>query len=131
MVPIRNVTEVMDAIAQAKVDASAFSTNLFPVPQKLQDWIDHAELLGGVHDGTAGFLRRDRDFWHFYFCAPNAQALLRATASWPQLRTERVVADIVGTEAASDGLVDILKSAGFRSYKRLFRMARMAPTIGL
>jgi hypothetical protein len=36
---------VFDAIQQVKTGAPAFCTNFFPVQRKLQEWIEHGELL--------------------------------------------------------------------------------------
>ena len=126
---VRDVAEVMEAVDRAKARASAFCTNLFPVRQKLQDWIDHDELFGDVLKGVACFFRRDRDFWHFYFVAPDIEMLGRALNASPQLKTERVIADVVGHEAVVGELVTVFTSVGFRPYNRLFRMVRMAQPI--
>jgi GNAT superfamily N-acetyltransferase len=127
MVPVRDVAEVMTAIQTAKDGATAFCTNLFPVQRKLQAWIDRAELLSGVTDGSACFLRQDRDFWHFYFSASNTQALAQALSAFPELLTNRVTVDLVGAGGAVEELSAVFESAGFGVYTRLFRMSRIAP----
>jgi hypothetical protein len=75
MNPVKNVTEVFAAVQQVKAGAAAFCTNFFPVERKLQGWIDHGELLVELRDEAAFFLRKDRDFWHLYFCAASTAAL--------------------------------------------------------
>src|SRR6266536_2701968 len=129
MIPIRDTSEVFSAIQKAKAGASEFCTHFFPVKRKLQDWIDHAELLAELRDGAALFLRKDRDFWHFYFSAANEEMLHRAIGALPVLQTERLVVDLVGSKAVLDGLIALLESAGFRRYKFLYRMSRLAPTV--
>jgi hypothetical protein len=129
MTPIRQPSEVLDATQAAKAGASAYCTNLFADQKKLQDWIAHTELLGEVREGAALFLRKDRDFWHLHFAAANEKALQQAMAASPMLRTERVVADLVGDELKISGLLEAFEAAGFRRYNRLYRMARVAETI--
>src|ERR1035437_4102234 len=125
MCPVKNVTEVFDAVQQVKAGAATFCTNFFPVQRKLQGWIDHGELLGELREGAAFFLRKDRDFWHLYFCAASMASLQREAAALPSLRAEPVVVDLVGTEAALGDLLAFLESEqGFRRYVRLYRMAR-------
>jgi GNAT superfamily N-acetyltransferase len=104
MVPIRHPAEVFDAIQKVKAGASAFCTNLFPVQRKL--------------------LRKDRDFWHLCFSASNMEALQRSLGELRELRTNRVVTDMVGKEPAIGGLLAVLASAGFRRHNHLYRMAR-------
>jgi hypothetical protein len=129
MVPIRIVTEVMEAIDLVKADAPAFCTNFFPVYPKIQSWIDRQELLVQVSKGAVCFLRRDRDFWHFYFCAASPDVLQGAIEAVSALRTDRVSADLLGHGAAADDLIVRFERAGFRRYRWLIRMTRMRPEV--
>jgi ribosomal protein S18 acetylase RimI-like enzyme len=124
MGPVTTVTAVFDAIQGAKAGASAFCTNFFPAQGKLQGWIDHGELLGELGDRSAFFLRKDRDFWHLYFCAADVATLRQEITALPALKTERVAADLVGSEAVLGELLNVVESAGFRRYSRLVRLAR-------
>ena len=124
MSPVTRVSEVFDAIQRAKAGASAFCTNFFPTQGRLQGWIDHGELLGEVRDRCAFFLRKDRGFWHLCFCAADRATLQRELAALPNLKTECVVVDLVGSEAGLAELVGHVESAGFRRYARLLRLAR-------
>jgi hypothetical protein len=124
MGPIKATAQVFDAIQGAKAGASAFCTNFFPAPGKLQGWIDHGELLGERRGRSAFFLRRDRDFWHLCFCAADVATLQREITALPCLRKERVAMDLVGTEAVVTDLLNVVESAGFRRYARLLRLAR-------
>jgi len=121
---LTTVTQVYDAIQGAKAGASAFCTNFFPAHGKVQGWIDHGELLGELRGRSAFFLRKDRDFWHLYFCASNVAALQREITAFPGLKTERVAVDLVGSEAVLGELLNVVESAGFRRYARLLRLAR-------
>jgi Acetyltransferase (GNAT) family len=123
-IPIGNPSEVFDATQKVKADAPAFCTNFFPVERKLQGWINHGELAGEFLNGAAFFFRRDRDFWHLYFCAKSVEVLEREIALLGKLQTERIVVDLIGSEGALADLVTLLERAGFRRYSRLQRMTR-------
>ncbi len=124
MSPICTVTEVFDAIQQAKAEASAFCANFFPGQQKLEGWIAHNELFAEFRDGVVFFFRKDRDFWHLYFCASNMASLRHEIAALPCLKTEMVTVDLVGNKAAVGELLSPFESEEFRCYTRLYRMAR-------
>jgi len=126
MKPVATVSEVFDAIQHAKAGAPDFCTNFFPVQKKVQDWIDHGELRGAFRSDAVFFFRRDRDFWHLYYCAASKTALEREISGVPEIGSERVVLDLVGNEAAVSVPVGVWKAAGFDQRTRLFRMARLA-----
>jgi ribosomal protein S18 acetylase RimI-like enzyme len=124
MSPVNTVGEVLDAVRRIKTGATGFCTNLFPSPQKLQSWVDHHELFSEPRDGATFFFKKDRDFWHLYFCAADLPGLRQAMNLVPQITTEPVVADLVGVDAALGELLPSLETAGFRRYARLQRMSR-------
>jgi ribosomal protein S18 acetylase RimI-like enzyme len=124
MIPVQAIGGVFDAIQQVKAGAPAFCTNFFPVQRKLQEWVEHGELLVENRGEAAFFLRQDRDFWHFYFCARDAVAFRRDITALADLKTRRLTADLVGSEEALRDVISVLASAGFRPYARLQRMAR-------
>jgi hypothetical protein len=126
MTPIQTVSQVFDAIQQAKAGAPDFCTNFFPVQRKIQDWIDHCEITAEFRDDAVFFFRRDRDFYHCYFCASSVSALKRDVVAIPELNSERVVMDLVGKEADLSSLITFWESTGFRRFTRLYRMARVA-----
>ncbi len=115
---------VFDAIQQVKAGAPAYCTNFFPVPHKLQEWVEHGELLVEIRGEAAFFLRQDRDFWHFYFSARDLGALGREIVTVPDLKVRRLTTDLVGTGEPLREMASALTSAGFRPYARLQRMAR-------
>jgi GNAT superfamily N-acetyltransferase len=127
MNPVRDSSEVAEAINRAKAAAPAFCVNFFPAPGKLEGWIEHCELFLEMVNGATLFMRKDRDFWHLYFCAASSEALQRALAACLVLRSEPVVVDLVGKETALSDLVALFEFAGFRRYNRLFRMSRTVP----
>lgn len=125
MTPIQTVSAVFDAIQQAKAGAPDFCTNFFPVQRKIQEWIDHGELAGEFRDDAAFFFRKDRDFYHCYFCASSVSALKRDIATLPFLKSERLVMDLVGKEADLGAIIASWEPLGFRRFSRLYRMARV------
>src|SRR5260221_5705330 len=118
MNPVNTVEQVFASIQRAKAGAPAFRTNFFPVQARLQDWIDHDELLTEAPAGTALFLRRDRDFWRLYFCAGSLASLQSELTALASLKTERVVLDLIGNAAALDEMAAALQPAGFHRYSR-------------
>jgi ribosomal protein S18 acetylase RimI-like enzyme len=124
MIPLTAVGQVFDAIQATKMGASAFCTNFFPVESKLQAWIDHAELQAEQRGKSVFFVRKDRGFYHLYFCAADMDTLRRDMVALPILQSERVSVDIIGREGTLEGLLSVGASAGFRRYSQLLRLVR-------
>lgn len=125
MGPATTVGQVFDAIQKVKSHAPGFCTNFFPLERKLQGWIDHGELFEEIRAGATFFLRKDRDFWHLYFCAASRESLERELAILPVLKKEPVVVDLIGNEGAVKDLSSLMEPEGFRPYQKLYRMARI------
>lgn len=117
--------EVLESIQAIKARTSGLITNFFPQQARLEEWIEHDELLTESREGALFFLRKDRDFWHCYFCAVDAGALTREACEISELKQSRVVADVVGNEKVISGIIGALEEAGFRRYSHLQRMARV------
>jgi hypothetical protein len=124
MSPVTAIAQVLDAIQAAKAGGKGFCTNFFPAQAKLQAWIDHGELVGELRGHAAFFARRDRGFWHLYFCAPDLGTVRAEFGTLSNLQTEPLAIDLVGAEASLQDLVQVVRSAGFRPYHRLIRLAR-------
>lgn len=124
MQPVDTVKQVFTAIQQVKTNATAFCTNFFPVPQKLQSWIDHSELFCEHQPEAVFFFRKDRDFWRIYYCATNRGGLKQELMDLPDMKTKSMVMDLIEREAAPDSSLPIMESIGFRLYTRLCRLAR-------
>jgi hypothetical protein len=125
MQPVLKVSEVFEAVQDVKAAATAFQTNFFPVRSKLQDWIEHAELFREAGEGFVLFLRKDREFFHLYFCARDLNSLMAGVRPRP----ERLTVDLVGAELALEGLRRLFESAGFHHHTRLCRLARLVQGI--
>jgi hypothetical protein len=128
MLRITTSSEVFDLIQKAKTGAAAFCTNFFPVQPKLDSWIAHGELFAEARDSAAFFYRKDRDFWHWYYCARDLGALARESKSSRSLTSQPMVVDVVGREGALDNVVEALRGGGFKPHSRLVRLARPAKT---
>jgi len=128
MIALESVREVFAAIEQSKENATAYCTNFFPAQPKLESWIAQKTLKVRSSPETTFFLRKDRDFWHLYFCARNPDALHASLEKLPELKTERVVLDVLGKREELAALLPVLTTAGLRPYKELARMARGAAT---
>lgn len=124
---IESPLDVGEAIGQVKRGASAYTSNFFPAPRKLEGWVAHRQLFGERVGDAAFFWRPEADLWHLHFCAASPAALAAALAGCPGLRSEPVVVDLVGQARALDEVGRIFCEAGFRPHTRLFRMARVAP----
>ena len=121
---VDTIAAVFSAMQQVKTAAPAYCTNFFPVPQKLQRWIDQNELFLEVSAGAAFFFKKDHDFWRIHFCALDRNALRRQFLSLPALKTEPLVIDMLEYEKTADGLVPLIESTGFRRYAQLCRLTR-------
>jgi len=126
---VESVSEVGAAVNRAKQGSLAYCSNFFPVTRNLENWITHRELFLQERDGVSFFFRKDRDFLHLYFCAASLALLQRAIANSPTLGSEPVVLDLVGKESALGELLGLFEGAGFRIHNRLFRMARLVPSV--
>jgi len=119
---------VFEGILGAKAGPE-FCTNFYPVRQKLEAWIARNALAVGQGKETTFFFRRDHDFWHLFYCAGSIQASVRDLCALEELKTERVVADVLGSSEALAAWLPMLEGAGMRRYKRLVRMGRPALNI--
>jgi len=120
---VTDATQVLSAIQTVKSAGAGFSTNFFAAPQKIKEWIEHAELFSDLRDEATLLFRKDRDFWHLYFAAVNNSTLLWELQNAPALDSVPLVVDLIGHEAALGELVKLFEDVGYRRYTRLFRMA--------
>ncbi len=127
MCPVESIREVTEAVNQARTNAAEYCSNFFPAMPKLQGWISHGELFCDRREGVTFLWRKDRGFWHLYFCAANPAVLHQTMVAPPRLGTEPIVLDLVGKEPALAGMMSRFETAGFHIYSRLLRMARLVP----
>lgn len=127
---IDTISYVFDAVERTKATAADFRTNLLLDRRKLEPWIERQDMLAETCDGCAFFLRKDRDFFHLYFCAADTSALARGFGISDALRAKPLVIDVLQNRGEPTDLAEIMGQAGFRPYNRLQRMFRMAPLAG-
>jgi hypothetical protein len=128
MTPVASVAQVYEEIQSAKAAATAFCTNFYPAQDRLQGWVDHRELRSELHVGATIFLRQDQDFARLYFCAANPDSLRNSLGKVREIASEPLVTDLIAPESGFGSLAGILEASGFRSYRRLVRLARAART---
>jgi ribosomal protein S18 acetylase RimI-like enzyme len=128
MIPVTAVDQVLNGVQEVKARAKAFRTNLYAPPARLQDWINRGEMLQIPGERTCFFVRRDRDFYHLFFCAPDPTTLAQELTRLHVLASEPLAVDVVGGEPALAELLQVLESAGLRRYARLLRLIRGAQT---
>ena len=128
MSPVTTVDQVWNGVQEVKATAGTFCTNFYATPARLQGWIDRGEVLRIPSERTCFFVRRDRDFCHLFFCAPDLEALRREITELPILATERLTVDVVGSEPTLAELLRALESAGLSRYARLMRLVRGQPS---
>jgi len=126
MSPVQTEQEVFDAIIRVKAKGHAFCTNFYVTQERLAGWIAHKQLKASCRGDSAFFFRQDRDFWHLYFCAPNGDALRSGMRELEELKSKRVVTDLLGNAETLDALLPAMEDAGLRPYKRLVRLMRTA-----
>lgn len=126
MAPLTRLNDVLEAVQRARRNAPDFCTNFFPAEPLLRLWIQQGDLRARSEAGCAFFLRRDRDFFHLYFAAPEPGALERGLAGLADLQSEPVVVDLIGRAESWQPLAGVFAGCGFRPYRRLVRLARTA-----
>ena len=110
-----------------KAHANALCTNIYPAPDKIEGWITHHQLQARCCGDAVFLLRRNRDFWHLYFCARDLEALRRGLAELHKIKSMPVVCDLIGNARSLARIAAALGEAGLRPYKELVRMARTTP----
>ncbi len=126
MRPFNTVAEVFAAVQRAKTGAAGYCTNFFPSQSRLEGWIENRELIGQSLGRLEMLFRKDRDFWHLYFCAPDLEVLSRELLSLGELRSLPITADLIGPDASLAELLGIFRNAGFQPRNRLIRLSRLA-----
>src|SRR5262245_2270090 len=129
MIAVTSTSHVFEAVQRAKAAATDFCTNFLPAQVTLDAWIGRRELFSETGERATFFLRRDRRFWHLYFCARDLVSLQRELSLLPMIRSEPVVADLIGNDGSFDGLLMAVEPAGFRPYTRMVRQTRAARSL--
>jgi GNAT superfamily N-acetyltransferase len=122
--PFTSTARIYEA-AQAVKKSGHFVTNFFPTQAKLQLWVDRQELTIEAGRESLVLLRRDRDFYHLYYCASSFCALDRSLRKLVPETAPTLVADLVGREIELAEPTAAFVKRGFGPYARLLRLARI------
>ncbi|BDU74818.1 GNAT family N-acetyltransferase [Mesoterricola silvestris] len=121
--PVPSLEALMAAVDSVKAGADAYVTNLFLDPAKAREWIARGDLACLGTGGCALFLRKDRWFRHLHFCAADEAAL---AGSLGHLEGEGLLTlDLLGRADRVEEMSRWFQAAGFRTYSRLTRLARI------
>jgi GNAT superfamily N-acetyltransferase len=121
--PLPSVAALYEQIAQAK-RAGPPVTNFYPVPDKLQRWIERGELFSVTAGNVLLVLRRDRDFFHLSFVASTAAELAAALRELVASVAETVTVDVLGPRERVAEIAALFVQAGFRGHCALHRMTK-------
>jgi ribosomal protein S18 acetylase RimI-like enzyme len=99
-------------------------TNFYPVPDKLQRWIERGELFSMTAGNVLFVLRRDRDFLHLSFVASTAAELGAALRELVASVAGTVTVDVLGPRERVAEIAELFVQAGFRGHCALHRMTK-------
>lgn len=123
---IASAREVLGELAAIRRAAADFRTNLFAAPEHLEAWSASGLLFGVQGVGATLLLRREASAWRLYFAATDLAALGAVLHGDLAHGPDPLVADLVGSQAATTSVVEVFAAAGFRRHRRLERMAAPA-----
>lgn len=119
---VHSIEELFEAIDKIRESASAYATNLFPNPHKIQGWINTRSLQMARSDRGLWLTRADRDFLHLYLCS-DAEALPDTINHARASVAQTLLSDIVTRKSDdSSHFVKALIDAGFAPHTTLSRM---------
>jgi ribosomal protein S18 acetylase RimI-like enzyme len=118
-----SVAALYEQMDQAR-RAGPLVTNFYPVPDKLQRWIERGQLYSMTASNVLFVLRRDRDFLHVSFVTSAAAELATAVRELIASIAETITVDLLGPRDRMAELVDLFARAGFRPQRELHRMTR-------
>lgn len=119
--------ELYSAYDEAKRSATRFVTNLFPEPHKIERWLKDRQLHEVVRGRAMILLRKQEDLFYVIFAVADPDALIESLKKLP---TNLVcVCDLVGRPDEVEELTACFEKAGFRKYKTLQRLVRMADSV--
>jgi ribosomal protein S18 acetylase RimI-like enzyme len=124
MIAIKDRKNVYDIIASIKKGSNDFITNFYPDDEKLNYWIDKQIFFFKYFANTVFFFRKDRDFYHLYFCSKNLINLSVDLKIINNQFSEIFVSDCIGTEPLVEKLVAIFEECGFKKYVKYNRMKK-------
>jgi Acetyltransferase (GNAT) family len=129
---VEKAGDVLATIQRIKTaGGSTFATNFFPVQARLDDWVARQELLSKDAGDIALFARKDRDFFHLYYCATSDRLLADTLGCSAFLKDKPITTDLIGRENMVQSQAALFSGRAFRSYAKLIRLARLGREGGL
>lgn len=122
---ISSIDEVYTIISNGKKDAALFLTNLFPDPNKIRIWTERKELFVVEGGGLSFVLRKNDDFFHFYFCAPSSETLASGLRMLERKISVPLSADLIGKPSDVEKMTELFKKCGFQYRTRLQRFTKI------
>lgn len=121
---LASVAAVYEQMDQAR-RAGPLVTNFYPVPDKLQRWVERGELFSMTAGNVLFVLRRDRDFLHLSFVARAIAELGPAVRELVAGVAETVTVDVLGPRAQVAEVTEPFAQAGFVGQCELHRMTKV------
>ncbi|MFZ4520731.1 MAG: GNAT family N-acetyltransferase [Bacteroidales bacterium] len=122
---INTFNEIQLLVKSLRDLRKGFLTNYYPDQSKVELWIAHDLLYCMEFDEAIFLFRKDKHFYHLYYCSTSATNLSDALAKLSQRYKEtRFVIDVIGNGTTITEPCNVLESAGFFPYVQLVRMSR-------
>ena len=124
---INNIENIFEMIAELRQRSKDCITNFYPNDEKLNYWIKKEIFFSEYLANTIFFIRKDRDFFHLYFCSKNLLTLQEDLKSINAQFPKIFVADCIGTGTNLETLVDVFEQCKFKKYILYNRMKKLVP----
>jgi ribosomal protein S18 acetylase RimI-like enzyme len=125
MVQVTESAQIADAIRQVRQGSAGFVTNFFAGRKQIETWTNLG-LLSCQAAGRCVWIRRqDRDFYHLYYFAVDAQTVEDALGELDQVADRApLVIDLVGRKNDVPGIAEVFRRHGFEEHALLVRLTR-------
>jgi ribosomal protein S18 acetylase RimI-like enzyme len=118
--------DVQEFINGIKDLNKGFLTNYFPDPAKIRLWLRHKLVFAEIYDETRFLFRKDKGFYHLYYCSTSEKNLQAALSALLQSLPDTLLTiDVIGNSKDLSELDAGIQSAGFFPYTSLVRMSRI------
>jgi GNAT superfamily N-acetyltransferase len=124
MISIDKREDVSKIIASIKHGSKDYITNFYPNDEKINFWINGNFLFSKNFGNTVFFFRKDRNFYHLYFCSKDSTTLKISLKDLFSQSTDIIVVDLVGSESNLPALVNMFEKIGFNKYVLYHRLVK-------
>ena len=119
-----NKEVIYEKFSELKQKSKYCLTNFYPNDEKLDYWIEKNIFYLNSFANSVFFFRKDRDFFHLYFCSINLLSLQDDLKFINEQYSEILVADCIGPDSYLSPLVEVFETCGFKKYILYHRMKR-------